>query len=342
MPTGTAGSAAVIAGIGAWRAERPVSNEEVCAALDTTNEWIMARTGIANRYVVRPGTSTSDLAVAAGRLALESAGRSRVDAVVVATSTPDQVCPATAPTVAASLGLCGVPAFDIGAVCSGFVYGLATATGLLRAGFFDAVLVIGADTFSTIVDPADRSTAIIFGDGAGGVVLRTGSAAEPGAVRAVDLGSDGDHAHLVGVAAGGSRQRSAGSCASRRDYQLAMRGPKLYPHAVTRMAASCRAVLDSTGWAVEDLDCLVPHQANQRITEAVMARLGLTAEQAFSDIERLGNTAGGSVPIALADAASRGRLREGDRIVVTSFGAGLTWGSATFTWPDVKALHNLP
>jgi 3-oxoacyl-[acyl-carrier-protein] synthase-3 len=333
---------AVLAGIGTWLPDRLVSNASLSATLDTSDEWIRSRTGIVDRYYVRPGTSTSDMAVQAGHLALDSSGDcgvDTVDAVIVATTTPDHICPATAPTVAARLGFSGLPAFDIGAVCSGFVYGLASATGMISAGLADSVLLIGADTFSTIVDPTDRTTAVIFGDGAGAVVLRAGRADEPGAIQQFDLGSDGDNASIVGVAGGGSRQRSTGPCPE-RDHYLAMDGRKLYKQAIKRMTASCHAVLDRSGWLTSDVDVLVPHQANARICAGVAEALELPAHRAFVHIEKYGNTAAASIPIALADAARRGVLQPGHRTLVTAFGAGLTWGSATFTWPEIKPQHN--
>jgi 3-oxoacyl-[acyl-carrier-protein] synthase-3 len=334
--------AAVIEGLGAWLPERAVPNAELCATLDTTDEWIRSRTGIENRYVAPAGTSTSDIAIEAGRLAMKSAGTTEVDLVLLATTTPDQSCPATAPTVSARLGLNGRPAFDVAAVCSGFVYGLANASGLLLGGLAERVLLIAADTFSTIVDPADRATAIIFGDGAGAVVLRTGFSDELGALTGFDLGSDGEHAHVVGVPAGGSRQRSAGTLALPHEHFLVMDGRTLYKHAIKRMSDSCHLVLDRTGLTTSDVDLLVPHQANVRITEGVLAKLGLQPQRGFSNIDRMGNTAVASVPIALADAAQAGRLRPGHRVLSTAFGAGLTWGSVTFTWPDIVPLHNLP
>ncbi|HEX3784569.1 MAG TPA: beta-ketoacyl-ACP synthase III [Pseudonocardiaceae bacterium] len=331
---------AVIDGIGAWLPDLSVFNADLDPALNTSDEWIRSRTGIAHRYQVSRGTATSDLAVEAGRYALRSANEPRVDAVLLATTTPDHSCPATAPTVASRLGLNGLPAFDVAAVCSGFIYGLANATGLIAAGLAERVLLIAADTFSTIVDPTDRSTAVIFGDGAGAVVLRAGHTDEPGALLGFDLGSDGDNVRLVGVAAGGSRQRSTGPSTQQKDHYLAMEGRKLYRHAIDRMSASCAKALQTTGWAVSDVDLLVPHQANALIISGVVKALGLPAERGFSNIEHVGNTAVASVPIALAHAARMGVLKAGNRVLISAFGAGLSWGAATLTWPDVTPHHN--
>src|SRR5512142_1885807 len=198
---------AVVEGLGGWVPRRVVTNAELTARLDTSDEWIRSRTGIRERRVVSPGMSTSDLAVQAGTLALKSGGGSRTDAVVVVTMTPDRSCPATAPEVAARLGLSGVPAYDLAAVCSGFVYALAMAAGMIATELADRVLVIGADALSSVTNPADRGTAVVLADGAGAVVLRAGRPAEPGALGPFDLGSDGDASDLIAVPAGGARQR---------------------------------------------------------------------------------------------------------------------------------------
>lgn len=326
---------AVVCGLAGWLPPRAVTNEELSQRLDTTDAWIRTRTGIGRRHFVGPGQATSDLAVEAGRRALESAGIESVDAVIVATTTPDRSCPATAPVVADRLGLNGVAAFDVSAVCTGFVYGLASAAGLIAAGVARRVLLIGADTYSAIVDPDDRANAIIFGDGAGAVVLRAGHADELGAVTHFDLGSDGANEDLIMVAAGGSRQRA--DDATRADQHFAMRGREVYRHAVTRMAGSARAVLERADWKVEDIDHFVPHQANLRILHSVADELGLARTACVSNIESVGNTGAASIPLALADAAARQTVRPGQRILLTAFGGGLTWGSCVLRWPDLTA-----
>jgi 3-oxoacyl-[acyl-carrier-protein] synthase III len=208
--TVTGMSSAVVAGLGAWLPPRVVRNEDLSSRLDTSDEWIRRRTGIAQRRVAEPGMSTADLATEAGFCALKSAGSTDVDVVVLATTTPDRLCPSTAPEVAARLGLSGVGAYDLSAVCSGFVYGLATCCGLISAGIARRILLIAAETYSTIIDPADRGTAVIFGDGAGAMLLRAGDREEPGAIGPFDLGSDGELSDLIAIAAGGSA-RAAGS-----------------------------------------------------------------------------------------------------------------------------------
>ncbi|MEV7427042.1 MULTISPECIES: beta-ketoacyl-ACP synthase III [unclassified Streptomyces] len=329
--------AAVLCGLAGWVPPRVVTNDELSQRLDTDDAWIRARTGIGRRHIIEPGQATSDLAVEAGRRALRSSGVRTADAVVVATTTPDRSCPATAPAVAARLGLSGVAAFDVGAVCTGFVYGLATAAGLIAAGVAERVLLIGADAYSTIVDPTDRANAIIFGDGAGAVVLRAGHPGEPGAVGHFDLGSDGDHEDMIMVAAGGSRQRSALGEVSREERHFTMRGREVYRHAVTRMAESARSALSLAGRKVEDIDHFVPHQANLRILRSVAEDLGLPPERCLSHVESVGNTGAASIPLALADAAARQAIAPGDRVLLTAFGGGLTWGSCLLTWPMIPA-----
>ncbi|MFG3024330.1 3-oxoacyl-[acyl-carrier-protein] synthase III C-terminal domain-containing protein [Streptomyces sp. NPDC048254] len=404
--------AAILCGLAGWVPPRVVTNDELAERLDTDDAWIRTRTGIRRRHIAEPGQATSDLAVEAGRLALRSAlssagsgpgggpgRRGSVDAVIVTTTTPDRPCPATAPLVAARLGLGGAAAFDVGAVCTGFVYGLATAAGLIASRVAERVLLIGADVYSTIVDPLDRANAIIFGDGAGAVVLRAGHPDEPGAVGHFDLGSDGVNEDLIMVAAGGSRRPSAaasrrpsadgfgqgveggfrhgsadgfgqgveggfrhgsadgfgqgveggfrhgsadgfgqgfdGGEPTRAERHFAMRGKEVYRHAVTRMAASARATLDRAGWKTDDVDHFVPHQANLRILHSVADDLDLPRERCVANLDSVGNTGAASIPLALADAAARGRIRTGDRLLLTAFGGGLTWGSCLLTWPSL-------
>ncbi|MEO3755649.1 beta-ketoacyl-ACP synthase III [Streptomyces sp. B6B3] len=325
----------VLCGIGTSLPDNVVTNDDLAAYLDTSDEWIRSRTGIRERRVVRPGTATGDLSLAAAQGALKSSGSASVDLVVLATTTPDHRCPATAPDVATRLGLVGVPAWDLSAVCSGFVYGLACAASFVRAGAARRVLVIGADTYSTITDPGDRATRAVFGDGAGAVVIRAGEPGEPGALGPVSLGSDGSLRDAILVAAGGSRQPLGGDGAARDGRYFAMRGKTVFRHAVERMTEAAERVRAEAGWSGTDVDCLVAHQANLRIVQAVAARLGVPAERCALTIERLGNTAAASIPLTLADAACSGRLRTGSRVLLTAFGGGATWGAAALTWPDV-------
>ena len=323
--------AAVLAGLGSWLPAKVLDNHEIASRLDTTDEWIRTRTGISERRVAGPGESTVDLAVGAGRRALASFGGD-VDAVVLATSTPDQPCPASAPQVAARLGLGTAPAFDVNAVCSGFVYALATSAGLIAGGLASRVLVIGADVFTSLVDPDDRTTVPIFGDGAGAVVLRAGDADEPGALGPFDLHSEGDLAELLWVEAGGARRRRSDDPG---DYYLAMQGTTVFRHACARMAESSRAVLARAGWMVGDVDRFVGHQANIRILQAAAKQLGLPSDAVVANIDRVGNTSAASIPLALADAVADGTLVPGHRVLLSAFGAGLTWGSTVLRWPDL-------
>jgi len=328
-------TAAILTGIGTCLPPRLVSNDELAARLDSSDEWITARTGIRQRYVATAGMATSDLAVTAASRALASSGSRSVDAVVLATTTPDQPCPATAPAVASRLGMTGIAAFDVAAVCSGFVYALATAAGLLAAGTAGSALVIGAEVFSSILNPGDRSTSVIFGDGAGAVVLSTGSAREPGAFGPFDLGSDGTGSNLIAIPGGGSRQRLSGLPPVPEDRYFTMAGKTVFLHAVQAMCGSALAVLGRAGWSIADVDWLVCHQANLRITHQVADTLGIPRERSVSNIDRVGNTAAASIPLALGQAHAAGTLRAGDRILLTAFGGGLSWGSTLLTWPSL-------
>jgi 3-oxoacyl-[acyl-carrier-protein] synthase-3 len=334
------GDRAVICGIGYWLPARIVTNAELCARLDTSQEWIVSRTGISRRRRVEPGQATSDLAVEAGRAALKSAGGKPADAVVLATTTPDYRCPATAPEVASRLGLGGVAAFDVSAVCSGFLYGLATAAGFIAAGMAERVLLIAAEAFSTLLNPDDRTTQPIFGDGAGAVVLRRGRADEPGAIGPVVLGSDGDRSDLITVKAGGSRQPSPGTVPDGASQYFQMQGREVYREAIGRMSAAGIAALTAAGWQLSDVDRLVAHQANARINAALAARLGLRQEAVAQNIAEVGNTAAASIPVLLAQAALSGALEPGHQLLLVAFGGGLTWGATTLTWPKLE-IHDV-
>jgi 3-oxoacyl-[acyl-carrier-protein] synthase-3 len=335
---GHAERAAVLCGLGSWVPPHVVDNVEIAARLDTTDDWIRTRTGIRQRRVIDPGMSTSDLAVTAGQRAMKSANVETVDFVILATTTPDRPCPATAPAVASRIGVGGAAAFDLNAVCTGFLYGLATAAGLVTGGIADRVLVIGADTFSTIVHPLCPTSAPIFGDGAGAVVLRAGEPHELGAMGPFDLGSDGEGADLIMVPAGGSRQRGSGQPAQDEDTWFTMEGKKVFLRAITHMAKSAEAVLDKAGMRLRDIDKFVYHQANARILYGVADRLGQPRGKFVRNIDLVGNTAAASVPLALAAANENGELLVGQRVLLGAFGGGLTWGSTLVRWPDIEAL----
>ncbi|MGH3441055.1 MAG: beta-ketoacyl-ACP synthase III [Nitriliruptorales bacterium] len=318
-----------LVGIGVHLPDEVVTNADWEATLDTSDEWIVERTGIRERRRAPEGEATSDLAVAAATAALKDAGLEASDlgAVVVATTTPDHIIPQTAPIVADRLGILA-PAFDVGAGCTGFVYGLAVAGGLVSSGVADPVLLVGAETLTRVIDPTDRNTAVLFGDGAGAVVLAGGE----GEIGPFDLGADGSLVDLLVVPAGGTRRPASPATLEAGAHTLDMRGREVYRHAVTRMAASSRAVLDRAGLTVDDVDLLVGHQANARILDAVARRLGIADDRAFLVVDRYGNTSAASIPIALHDALVEGRLQRGSRVLLTAFGAGVTWGSCLLTW----------
>ncbi|QES51811.1 3-oxoacyl-ACP synthase [Streptomyces venezuelae] len=334
--------AAVVTGIGGYLPPSAVTNDDLSRTLDTTDEWIRTRTGIRERRVVSEGLSTGELAVRAGARALSSAGLSGVDALVVATTSPERLCPAVAPEVASRLGLGTIAAFDLTSACSGFLYGLATAAGLIESGTADTVLFVGSEAFTTLVNPADRATAPIFGDGAGAVVLRRGQPDEPGALGPFDLGSDGALADLLAIPAGGSRQRSASgglghTSVPTEDWYLRMEGRALYTQAVERMTQSAQTVLKRADWSVADVDWFVGHQANIRIVAAVAEELEVPEERVAVNIDRVGNTLSASVPLLLNDYAARGDLKAGQRVLLSAFGAGLSWGSTVLVWPEISA-----
>ena len=289
-------AATVLAGLGTALPPRRVTNHDLAQVMDTSDEWIRTRTGIGQRYWSESGGTTADLATEAGARALKSAGTAEVDAVLVATTTPDRLCPGTAPEVASRLGLGGVAAFDVAAVCSGFVYGLATATGLIASGIAQSVLVIAAEAISRFLDPDDRGTRVIFGDGAGAVVLRAGTADELGAIGPFDLGSDGEGSDLIAVHAGGSRKPPVEGIAAAKDIYLTMEGREVYRLAIQRMVASSRIALDRAGWTTGDVDKFVGHQANVRILDSVADKLGIPADKRVVNIDRVGNTAAASIP----------------------------------------------
>jgi 3-oxoacyl-[acyl-carrier-protein] synthase-3 len=323
---------AVLTGLGIAVPDQVMENVELAARLDTTDEWVRTRTGIVARRIAHPRCATVDLATAAAMAALDSAGACSIDALLVATTTPDRLVPCTAPEVAARLGYTGLAAFDVNGGCTGFVHGLAVADGLIAAGIAEQIAVIGAETLSRITDPTDRSTAVLFGDGAGAVVLRRGERWEAGCIGPFDLGSDGAGADLLQVPAGGSRLPATSATVADRLHYLQMDGRVVYRHAVEHMTGSSEAVLQRAGMTVSDVDWLVAHQANVRILQAVAKRLGFPPDRCIINIDRYGNTSAASIPLALADAVPR----PGDRMLLVAFGAGFTWGATLLTWPNIS------
>jgi 3-oxoacyl-[acyl-carrier-protein] synthase III len=239
------------------------------------------------------------------------------------------------PDVAAALGLGHIPAFDVGAICSGFIYAAATAQGLIAAGTARRVLVIGTETMSHVLHPSDRNTRVIFGDGAGAVVVRAGDPDEPGAFGPFDLGADGSGSDLIRIDASGGRLASSSDEPDEQDRYMVMEGREVYRRAIPAMAESSTRAAVARGWSVEDIDVVIGHQANVRILDAVAERLGLPTERSFTNLDRVGNTSAASIPIAMVDADRSGAVSPGDKMLLTAFGAGLTWGSTTLTWPQL-------
>ncbi|MFJ9038250.1 beta-ketoacyl-ACP synthase 3 [Streptomyces sp. NPDC102406] len=331
-------TAAVLEGLAGCVPPRRVPNAELPAAWGVDDAWVRRRTGVATRHWAGTGVRTGDLALEAAGRVLAGLEGPEPDTVLVATSTPDRPMPAMAPHLAARLGLGPVAAWDVAAACSGFGYGLAAAAGALAAGHARRVLLVAAEVYSTLVDPADRAAGVVFADGSGAVLLRRGTYGEPGSLLAFDLGSDGSGHELIQVPGGGAAERAGPLGDAPADRHFRMAGRAVYQHAVVRMTESSRRVLARTGWSTDDVDRFVAHQANARILDAVGERLRLPAARQVSNIERVGNTGAASLPLALADAASRAELDVGAKVLLTSFGAGLTWASATLLWPDLPAV----
>ena len=319
----------VVAGCGAYLPEQIVTNDELAQRVDTSDEWIVQRTGIRSRHIAAEGEKTSDLAFAASRDALDDAGiaASDIDLVVLATATPDETFPSTATTVQASLGMTKGAAFDVQAVCSGFVYAMNVADNFVRLGQAENVLVIGAETFSRILDWEDRSTCVLFGDGAGAVVL----SAEDGAGESTDRGvlsnclhSDGRHHDLLYVDGGPSSTQTVG--------YLRMEGPEVFKHAVKNLSSVIGEALDLAGLEPDDVDWLVPHQANRRIISSTARKLKVSESKIVVTVERHANTSAASIPLALNDAVKDGRVSSGDVVVLEAMGGGFTWGANVVRW----------
>ena len=319
----------VIRGTGHYLPARVVENSHFEETLDTSDEWIRNRTGIERRHFAAEGEYTSDLALAAARAALDRAGMrpDQIDAIVVATSTPDLTFPAVATMVQAGLGMKRGFAYDVQAVCAGFVFALANADGLIRTGQADRVLVIGAETFSRIMDWTDRGTCVLFGDGAGAVVLEAveqeGTNADRG-VLATDLNSDGTLRDILYVDGGVSRTGTAGF--------LRMQGNLVFRHAVEKLARTAHKALDKAGLTPADVDWLVPHQANLRIIAATAQKMQLPMERVVLTVADHGNTSAASIPLALSVADDQGKFSQGDVIVVEAIGGGMSWGSVVLRW----------
>lgn len=314
----------VVRGIGGHLPEKVLTNDDLAKMVDTTDEWIAARTGIRKRHIAADGETTSDLGTVAAKKALAAAGLTPddIDLIVVATATPDYTFPATATIIQNKLGITRGAGFDLQAVCSGFVFAIATADNFLARGQFERALVIGAETFSRILDWSDRSTCVLFGDGAGAVVLERQTKAQAGdkGVKGIHLRTDGRYKDLLFVDGGPSTTQTVG--------KLRMIGNQVFKHAVGKISDSVLASVKQAGLDVKDIDWFVPHQANQRILSAVGERLGLDEHKIVSTVADHGNTSAASVPLALAAATEDGRVKPGDLVLIEAIGGGLAWGSA--------------
>jgi len=314
----------VVAGVGSALPKRKVTNQELAQTVDTTDEWIVERTGIRNRYLASDGETTGTLATAAARAALAHAGLEAgdIDLIVLATATPDQTFPSSATKVQAALGINDCIAFDVHAVCTGFLYALSVADSMLRSGNAQKALVIGAETFSRILDWEDRATCVLFGDGAGALVL--GAEESDGGILATRLHADGRHNDLLFVDGGPSTTGTVG--------KLRMKGREVFRHAVVNLAEVMNEVLDAAGLTAAEVDWVVPHQANQRILDATARKLGLPAEKVVITVGEHANTSAASVPLAFDTAIRDGRIKRGDVVVLEAMGGGFTWGAAALRY----------
>jgi len=331
---GTANRNAIsITGLGAYVPERVMTNDELSTMMDTSDEWIRERTGIRERRIAGPGQALSDLCLPAAREALETAGveGSQIDLIVVATVTPDMAFPSTGAILADLLGAHEAAAYDLSAGCTGFMYAVAQAYGMLAGGLAQRALVVGGDVLSKILDWTDRGTAVLFGDGAGAVVLeRVGE----GGFLGFELGADGSGGPQLYLPAGGSRTPATAESVADRQHFVQMNGREVFKFATRVLVTSAEAVLAECGRTIDEVDVYVPHQANVRIIEYARDKLGIPEDKVVIDVDRYGNTSSGSIPLALADAKADGRLQAGKLVLMTGMGAGLTWGSGLIEWTD--------
>ncbi|AGA58261.1 3-oxoacyl-[acyl-carrier-protein] synthase 3 1 [Thermobacillus xylanilyticus] len=321
-----------ILGTGKYVPDRILTNSDLEQMVETNDEWIVTRTGIRERHIAAETQATSDLAYEAAVRALEAAklAPEDLDLIIVATITPDMFFPSTACILQDRLGARKAAAFDLSAACSGFIYSLATATGMLKSGMYRNALVVGAECLSRITDYTDRNTCILFGDGAGAVVL--GEVPEGRGFRSFELGADGSGGPLLKLAGGGSRMPASAETVSSKAHYIYMAGNEVFKFAVRIMGSAAEEALRKAGIDKKDVDLLVPHQANIRIIQAALSRLELPEEKCMINLDRYGNASAASIPIALAEAVEQGRVSEGDCLVLVGFGGGLTWGASVLIW----------
>jgi 3-oxoacyl-[acyl-carrier-protein] synthase-3 len=323
-----------IKGTGSCVPERVVPNSYFEKILDTSDEWITTRTGIKERRMIEKGQAMSDFATPASESALQMAGISadELDLIVIGTSTADMLTPSAACLVQHQLGAKKAVAFDVNAACPGFIYGLAIAQKFMQDGSYSKVLVVGGEIISNRLDYKDRSTCVLFGDGAGAVVLGHSNGKDDGEILAMDIESDGDLWHLIYMPGGGSRIPSSHEMLNEGLQYLKMNGNEVFKHAVRTLVDSARKIMAQQGITSEEIDWFIPHQANLRIMEVVAERLGIPSEKVIITIHKYGNTSVASIPVALDEAVRSGQIRKGDLILVNSFGAGLTWGAGLFRY----------
>ncbi|MWC26604.1 beta-ketoacyl-ACP synthase 3 [Paenibacillus sp. MMS18-CY102] len=321
-----------IIGTGKYVPERVLTNAELEQMVETNDEWIVTRTGIRERRMAAPEQATSDLALLASQEAIRAAGLTAedIDLIVVATITPDMFFPSTACLLQDKLGASKAAAFDLSAACSGFIYGLATASSMIATGMYKHALVVGAECLSRITDYTDRNTCILFGDGAGAVVL--GQVAEGRGFKSFELGADGSGGELLKVSGGGSRMPSSSDTVEGKHHYIHMAGNDVFKFAVRIMGGAAEDALRKAGMDKSDIDLLVPHQANIRIINSAMNRLEMPEDKCMINLDKYGNMSAASIPVALAEAAEQGRMAEGDTVVLVGFGGGLTWGATVLNW----------
>ena len=320
-----------IVGVGYYVPERRLTNLDLEKMVDTNDEWIRTRTGISERRIADKGTGTSDLSAKAALAALKNAGvkPEEVDLLIAATTTPDMPLPSCACLIQEKIGAKNAAAFDLAAACAGFVYAVVTAEQFIRTGTYQTVLVIGADLISSYIDWTDRSTCVLFGDGAGAVVLRQ---TEDGGILSSVLGSDGHYAELLKICAGGSRMPASIETVQNKAHMLQMSGSEVCKLAVRGMSDAVLKALDKAGVRKEDVACFIPHQANKRIIDAVSERLDFPPEKVFTNLQKYGNTSSASCAIALCEALEAGKIKKKDKVVLTTFGSGLVWGALVLEW----------
>ena len=325
------GVAATITGIGAYVPERVLTNDELARMVDTSDEWIVDRTGIRERRIAAPEQALSDLSRPAILEALAQAGleASSVDLLIVATVTPDMAFPSTGAILADELGMPDAGAYDLSAGCTGFMYALAQAYGMMAGGLSERAVVAGGDVLSKIMDWTDRTTCVLFGDGAGAVVLER---VEQGGFLGFELGAVGSGGSQLYQPAGGSRLPASAETVAERKHFAQMNGREVFKFATRVLVSSAEAILDKCGRTIDDVDVYIPHQANVRIIDHAVGKLGIPKDKVVVNVDRYGNTSSGSIPLALAEAQADGRLHEGDLVLMTGMGAGLTWGSALMEW----------